>query len=251
VQARTRTIEQIARGVDNALVIELTRAGLAELPASGTITVYDAANTAIVDAAAVTPSSPGALYLLLAALTTNAQLGMGWRCEWRLTLGDGTIRTFVRAAALVRTRLHPPATPQDLYDRVAGLAPSANMPISAKAATDYDRFLDAAWLQIERKLLAKGRRPWLITGSYALHEAHVLATLALIFEDFASRLNQAFAQQARDYRAQFAAEWADIAFEYAPADDGVATGGADPTKAGTATSVWLGTAGIPRNDVWR
>ena len=100
---------------------------------------------------------------------------------------------------------------------------------------ELDPCLDDAWLSIEAKLVSMGRMPWLISSPQALREIHILSTLALLFGEFETRLNPAYAQMAADYRAQLAQAWADVRLVYDPSDEGAPTS----TRTAAIPSVWL------------
>jgi hypothetical protein len=65
----------------------------------------------------------------------------------------------------------------------------------------------------------------------------MLLTLALIFEDFQTRLNEQFSAQADSYRGQFRAAWDELRFEYDMADTGRSDG---RRKRSASPTVWLG-----------
>ena len=244
-QVRTETLEQIERGRINLLRCRVYDAGQLVAPtASGsTITIYDASNTAIISAAAVTVASSEAQYSLAAAATSSLSRGDGWRIEWTLVLADGTTRVIRQDAALVTRRLLPPAVMADIFRRVPSLDPDGDHPIHTMTLAELDPFLDDAWLSIEAQLIATGRLPWLVSSPQALREVHILSTLAIMFGAFATRLGTAFMEQAADYRAQLREAWAAVRLVYDPTDEG------QPTSKRTAAqpSVWLMAHGSHRN----
>lgn len=241
--ARAETLEMIQRGVDNLLTQPMYDSGALVAPtASGsTCTVYDATNTAIATPA-VSVSSSVARATLLAASTSGLTLGEGWRVEWALVMPDGTTRTVRREAALVRTRLLPPATWADIFRREPGLDPATAHPLHSLTLAELDPYLDEAWIMIEARLLANGRRPWLVLSAHALREPLILATLALIFQSFVTRLAPAYEQQARLYQDRFEKSWSSMRFAYDADDDGAADGGSSPVRQGAVGSVWLGSS---------
>lgn len=248
---RAELIEMIERARDNLLRQPMYDAGALVAPSSGTITITDATNTAIVSAAAVTIASSEARYTLLAAVVPSTlQLGEGWRIEWSLVMPDGTTRLVRRDAALVRTRLLPPATWADVFRREPGLDPSTAHPIHSLTLAQLDPFLDEAWVQIEGRLLAAGRRPWLVISPQALREVLIVGTLTYLYRYFATRLKPAYAEIADMYARQYETEWSRIRLAYDADDDGQADGGAVPHRVGPSGSVWLGSQRGPV-PVWR
>jgi len=230
---RFRLPELLERGRDNAISCPLYRSGQLVEPDSGTVSVYDSAGVAIVNAAAVTITSSIARYTIPAATLSGKALGEGWRVEWSLEL-DGVDRLYRNEAALVRAAAAPPITDLDLFERVSSLNPSTAAPISS--LTTYQTFIDAAHVELQLWLLNQGRRPWLVLSPASLRQAYLLLTLALIFEDFQTRLNAAYADQARDWRRQYAAERDSVKLAYDATDSGQAD--ATRRRAGRPT-LWL------------
>ena len=241
--ARQEAQEQIVRGVDNILQQPMYDAGALVGPtaATSTCTVYDATNT-VVATPTVSVVSTVARATLLAASTSSQSLSEGWRVDWSLTMPDGTQRLVPRDAVLCRKRLLPPATWADVFRREPSLDPSADSVIHKLTLAQLDPFLDEAWLQIEAKLIANGRRPWLVIGAQAFRETLICGVLSLVFQSFATRLKAAYVEQARMYAEMRDRAWPDLRFAYDTNDDGAADGGSVPAKVGATGSVWLGSS---------
>jgi hypothetical protein len=105
------------------------------------------------------------------------------------------------------------------------------------SGADFADKLAEAWVRIEHRLIEQGRRPWRVIGSSDLREVHILGTLALVFEDFATRLNAAYATKAEVYRNEYAAAWRAVRMAYDQGDDGRST---PSSRVGGMTTVWLG-----------
>lgn len=240
VAFRTDSVELIERGVDTVLRLRPSRAGAPITPSAATISVYDSGGTAIVDAQAATctAGSGQAVYTVTAATTTSLALSEGWRVEWTATVSS-TSRVVVLEAALVRHRLYPVATDQDLFQRVSSLNPASRSPLTG-TITDFSAYLDAAWAEIGDRLIARGDRPWLVMSPHALRRPHVLLTLALVFEDARSRLNAGYAEIAADYRRQFLDAWEQMRFDYDRDTDGLGDGAGETKQGSGAGGVWLG-----------
>lgn len=248
--ARALSHECIERGRDNLLQQEMYDAGVLVAPTDGTVDVYNASGIAVVAAGVVTISAAGvAEYVLAAATIASELLGQGWSIVWTLTMPDGTTRVIRRAASLVRSRLHPPATAGDLYGRIRALDPTHPHPITALTLAEFDTYLDTCWLQIEERLLRKGRRPWLVLSSEALRELQIVGTLALIFEDLASRNQGAHQDRALMYREQWRVEWAETRLAYNERDE-LAAEAKDGRSVGTQSTVWLQHFGDRRSPRW-
>lgn len=242
LQARAETVEMIARGVDNLLQLRLYRAGVLVPPDSGTVTVYDLAG-AVIATDVVTVVDDVSTYNLLGSATTGHVREEGWRIEWVPTLADGTTRTFVQEAALVRCRLAPPATLDDIFRLQSCLNPDGpSKPIHTKTRAELDAYLDEAWVQIEGRLIAAGRRPWLIMSPQALREPLMTLFLALLYGDLGSRsTTTGHSETAAGFRTQFEGLWSRLKFSYDANDDGVADIAADgtPARTGAQSTVWL------------
>lgn len=244
--ARATAHECLERGRDNLLKQPMVRAGVNVAPSSGTVTVYNASGTVVVANAAVTITASVAEYNLGASTLAGEPLGEGWSIVWSLTMPDGVEHTVRRSASLVVSRLHPPASAADLFQRIRALNPAHASPITALTLADFDDYLDAAWLQIEDRLKRRGRRPWLVVSSEALRELQIVGTLALIFEDLATRNQEAHGPRAQSYREQARLEWAETRFEYLAEDTTGAASSAD--QAGAGGTLWL--QHFPVDDRW-
>jgi hypothetical protein len=117
---------------------------------------------------------------------------------------------------------------------VSALDPSASDPITTE--TDYQAKIDEAWTVIIGRLVGAGNLPHLIMEPSAMRESHLLLTLALIFEDLGSRLNEAHATQGATYRSRYEAAWGELRFEYDTSQTGRADG---RRKRAAAPSIWL------------
>lgn len=239
--ARFELPDLIERGKNNALKCRVYRAGALVAPSSGTVSIYDTSTTAVVSAAAVTVSASVATYTLSSALVTDHALEEGWRVEWSLVMPDGVTHVFRNDAALVRGRLYPSITEADLYRVASSLNPAGAAVIHSE--TSFADKIDEAFVQIENRLIAQGNRPNLVLSPSAFRESHIYLALALIFEDFASRLNEAYEIRARMYREMFEGAWGRLRFVYDTDDDGVPDDGAGGARRGGPRSLWLTSRG--------
>ena len=219
--ARFELPDLIERGKANTITCRTYRSGAVSTPtaAGSTVSVYDASNTAVVNAAAVTVSTH-AQYAITAATLTDRALEMGWRVEWSLVMPDGLTHVFRTEAALVRGRLYPAISDVDIARRVSALD-TARADVITGAANHQDK-IDEAWIDLQWRLINKGNRPNLVMSPAALREPHLYLTLALIFSDLAARGDADYAHQADQYRHAFEAAWSRVAFEYDADDDGQA-----------------------------
>ncbi len=225
----------IVRGRDHVVYAPVYLDGALVAPTSATMTLYDANGTAVLSAVAATVLAPTvARYTITAATTTSLTLGERWRVEWAITLSDGTVLRPRNDAALVRNGLWPVVSDVDLFRRCKALDPNGTAPISSP--TDYQDELDEAWTELQLRLIALGNRPNLIMEPSALRQAHLYLTLAIIFEgQLRSRLDEAYREDAAEFRRQYDAAWAGLSPRYDVSD----AGAADTRRRPATPSVWL------------
>ena len=107
--------ELIVRGVNQTIRAQWRRAGALVTPTPGTVSVFDAGGTAIVDEQAFTVTADIAEYTILSTVTEDLPLEAGWLVRWKPTLPDGTTREYLNEALLVRYTMAPPASERDMY----------------------------------------------------------------------------------------------------------------------------------------
>lgn len=216
--ARLPGPEIIERGVAGTISCPVYRDGALVAPSSGTLSLYDRANVALLSAVSVTIASSIATYAVLAALTASLAPADGWRVEWALVMPDGVTHTFRRDAALVYRRLYPVVTDADLLRFHTDL--TTRRPPSESSYQDY---LDEAWAIIEGRLLATQRRPWLVLAPSALREVHLYTALGMVFRDFATGgPGTAEWERAADYDRRAEAAWASLSYPQAEESTGAA-----------------------------
>jgi len=231
--ARFRSSETIERGRLQTLTCPTQRAGATATPSSGAITIYRPDQTVLVTSA-VSVSGLGVAFYQLAAVTTTAeQLGEGWLVEWALVMPDTVTHTFRNDAALCRRTLYPVVADADLTQRHSDL-PN----LLASGTTSYQSYLDEAFATIGNRLIAQGRRPYLIIQPSALREAHVAMTLHLIFLDYATSAGDSSRWQvlADHYSRAYTEAWNQLKFTYDEADANKVDAN---MKKGAASTVWL------------
>ncbi len=204
------------------------------VPSAGTCTVYNA-NGDTVKTGAVSVVSSVAELTIDAADTVSEDLGERWRIEWELTLPGPVTFTTRNTAALVLMTLSPVICDEDLFRRSSALD-YGNADRVITDVTDYQSFREEAWIWLDAKLVAKGRRPQLIMSSTDLRDVHILKTLELIYRDLSQRNADAYLDTASDYGTDATAAFNSLAFIY----DGDEDGQADSDKRKPAVgSVWL------------
>ena len=233
LRARLPLPDTIERGQPNDLRCPLYLSGALTAPASGTVAVYDAAGTARLASTSVTVTNSVAG----ATWTPGTELAFGenWRVDWSLVV-SGTTYRFQNPAMLVRCRPSCPIIPQDMYDLASALSPDGNDPITAATAADHDRMIEVAWVDVQGRLLASGRRPWLVIGGHALRDVTLYTALARTFDSLAHRNREAYGEIAKDYQKRADDAWSRVALSYDMEDDGTA----GTTRRGSSGVLWIG-----------
>lgn len=210
--------EFLVRNQDNAIEAAIYRDGAIVAPNSGTVTVYDEAGTAVVDAQAITVASSKATFTVTAAtLPTSLNLSELWQIRWALVMPDGQTYTFVREAHLVRLRLYPVISDSDLEAMHGDLARW-----KARTGGNLQGYIDEAWTQLQTHLLQMGRRPWLVLSSSALRTSHLYLALMLVFRDFATSAgNGRFGELSEDYARQFEQTFGTLTIRYDSDESGL------------------------------
>lgn len=232
---RLRTPTYLERDRDNPIELAVYRDGQLATPSSGTLSVYDASNVAVVNAQAVTVTGQKATYTVTAATLASYSYGASWRVEWTLVMPDALTYLWRTDAMLVRVRLYPVVSDADLYARHADLA---SRQLKGFQASWQDK-LDEAWADLDTRLVSRGRRPYLILSPSALRGVHLYRILALIYRDLqlSGAEDDRYGALADHYDRQYEAAWAALTFEYDADDDG-ASDGARRRTAGSPT-IWL------------
>lgn len=172
----------VERGVAVSLTADVYDAAGGQLtPTAGSITIRDGSEV-VVDAAAVTSFGPPADYSLAGSVTSSRALSERWVEEWSLTI-SATPYVFRRAGYIVRHAFYPTLTDTDLYARYSDLSD-----LRDPDQASYEAQREAARERIERDLIKKGKRPWLVFDSWALYDAHLALTGHIIFNDFATSI---------------------------------------------------------------
>lgn len=243
--ARFRTTETIERGRTQVISCPTSRAGATATPTAGTVSVYRPDGTALVSAQAVTiPAASVAQYSLSGASTSAEALGEGWLIEWALTMPDSVVHTFRQDAALCRRTLYPTIDQNDLVQR------HSDLPSLLGSAVSYQPYIDEAWSTICNRLIADGRRPYLVMQPSAFRDVTLMLTLHLIFLDYSTSAGDGGRWQALagHYATQYEQAWGQLRFVYDEADENRV----DPTKKKSASSqIWTNGRGGSAVAWWR
>jgi hypothetical protein len=248
-QVRFRLPHLVVPGVDITLeapVYNKTTGALdpPAAPPASNFEIYDAGGTLMASGAITGVVGSIPQVTLLGATTAAWKKGMAWRMVWLLDYG-GTVIPFENALAVVRYSPPPVVVDQDLYDRRPHLDPANPASVTAKTNFVAQRF--EAWVELQQKLLADDRRPWLILDQWALRALLMELTLAHVYEDLATRLNPEFRTTALDHRKRYEHLLSTTPVRYD--DAGEASDGQGKRRRGLRATVWL-TGASDRGDLY-
>lgn len=241
------------RGATNVLACPLVRDGAVVEPTSGTITITDRNGAPLMATTAATlvtyhAGNGGSDLLAMGAVWTpgaSVPIQEGCRVAFALTLPDESEHTFINDLSVVLHRLYCPISDVDLWQAKPSLNPNDQGAISRQ--TSWQSAMDSAWLLIQSRLIEKGNRPNLILSPYSLREACIELTLANIFEDMATRLNDAYLTQAQTHRDRFEKAFSRVSFKYAdPIGTGTTTTSGGEVVRPASGATFYGTRGTSR-----
>lgn len=234
--ARLLAPYQITRAEDQVLTCPMYSGAALDAPASSTIDIIRPNGTMLVDGAAAPIVSSVPTYELSAAsVPATEAFGPRWSVVWHHAYVAAPVTETVRNEALLqRYQLVPTVTDQDLYDRISALNPSDEAVIHTRSGFEDKRM--KAWRMIVRWLIQEGQRPDLVTSPSALHDAQEALTLALVYEDFQSRLNEAWQLMADRYRAEWRDTMRSLTFGVDRDEDGIPDG----VRAKAGGAYWFG-----------
>ena len=237
--------ELVESGRATTLLLQLYRDGVPVVPASVTVALYDESG------AAVTIGSPTATangFQVVVPASPALALGARYRIEWTPTMAGGETHVYDTPVAVCRRVLFTTVSGFDIRRRWPHLDPDVRGSMVA-SATNHQPQIDHAWWTIQRKLIDMGRRPWMILGPSALHEAHELLSGALIHEYLASRGNEAMRQMGENLRHDYERALSRLTIEYDSDENGTPddSGG----RESVSPTVWLGAAPDTWGGRWR
>lgn len=232
----------VERGVDQTITLDVRASdGTQQTASAGTLTITDGARV-LVSASAVTVGPP-ASYALAGSLTADGPLSDALLEVWSLTI-SGVPYVFRRAGYIVRHAFHPTIGDSDLTDRDSDL-----LSILPSGETTLEKYREAARQRLERDLLRKGRRPWLIFDSYDLFDAHVALSLALFYRDASMKLGDGrYTDEHTARMTEYEHELGRVSFRYDSAESGVID---DETPAASQGPLVLSAAPRGRRRSWR
>lgn len=211
------TTRLIRQGVTTSLTLEVQNDdGVQQTATACTITIYDG-NEEVVSEVAVDSLGPPASYSLLGSLTTDRPLSEDWLEIWRPTIG-GTQYEFQVYAHLVRRLWYPTINDTDLtaaHRELSSLRPPG--------VTSYATQRNRAAERMQRDLVKRGKRPWLIIDTSMLYDPHVALSLGYIYLDWGTEFdNSRFKELADYYLDEYGRLMGQANFRYDSNEDGTA-----------------------------
>lgn len=210
----------IERGIEQDISLDVYSSASAQQTASAGSLTIKLGSVVLVDARDLSASlGPPASTTLSAALTSSESLSEAWLELWTLTIG-GQPYTFRRSGFLVRHAFYPTITDTDLTDRDGDL-----LNLVDGIETSLEKYRETARKKIERDLLRKGRRPWLIFDSYELSDAHIHLSLHYFYREQHTQANDSrYAEAAQYHWDRYVAEFGQVSFRYDDDESGAIDG---------------------------
>jgi len=205
--------ELVQRGALSTLALRLVRGQSPVTPDSLTVRVIAPDGT---DALAATAATPGQISTYVWTVPADLPLGEGYVTEWTVTEG-GEVYVYTAPTILVLRLVDPVITDEDIWRRWPHLDPSRRGSIS-REPTWQDQ-IDEAWVQIQTRMIASGRRPYILATAATLRTVHLDWSGALIMETVAARGGPAAREDAERMRDRARQELDAAIIQYAD-DDG-------------------------------
>ena len=236
--ARNRLPAFLTRARDNAIELRVydPASGVEVAPSAGTISVFDSAGVAVVDEVAVTVANNYAEYTVLAAaIPVTLALSEYWQVRWTLTLSS-VDHQFIQSAHLVRWGLANPVLADDVTEAHVDLA-------DVLTTAQAQGYVTRAFQWLMRRLLQRGRLPWLVLDTHSLYDVVLYAALHLAFLDQHASVGGSgkYAEMADYYRSARDVEFAGLTLTYDSDEDGRPDEGEEGTAA--IGSLFLGGPG--------
>lgn len=223
IAARARLPVFLEREKTQTIALGLYDGASAAPPASGTVTIYDQGGNVIgTENAAVVPTSSGVSYEVLASLLpADLSFSTRWRVAWVLTYSTPETVKITQQAHLVRSSVYAVISDVDLYERHPELAQ-----LLPPTQTSWATQVDAAFVEIQQRLLLDSHRPQLILNSWALAPVHTTLALGRIFRLLSTMVANGgkYETEATKYLAEYETAWGQLRFDYDYDESGTVQG---------------------------
>lgn len=229
----------IERGADTVLTLDLRNAdGEVTIPESVSLDIRSGSVTLetltcdVDSAGAVTADLPG-------------DASSGWALTdslllvWSATV-DGVVYTYRVTGAVCLNAYESTLTADDVFDRYPALR-------AALEPSHVGSLITSTSAEIQRRIMEKGRRPYLIMDRWAVADAHLELALWRVMDAADNALSDdRWRRAAEKHEEGYAARWGSLNFRYDLSESGdVATASPEP-----ASPVLILTAGRP-GGFWR
>ncbi len=203
----------IERGADVTLTLDLRGAdGEAVIPSAVSLVIRDGLTVRATITADVSPAGEVTAELL-AATSEDWPLTDALLLEWSATV-DGTVYRYRVTGAVCLWTYDSTLTADDVFSRYPALR-------AALAADDVGTFITNAHGEIQRRILEKGRRPYLIADSWAVSDAHLELALWRVMAAADNSLNdERWARAAEQHEEGYRTRWGSLSFRYDLSESG-------------------------------
>lgn len=189
----------LLHGRANVISLLLSRDDETVTPSAASVRVEDGSGHSLWSGAATI----GAGGLCAATVPAIDRLpAEGWLVTWSVTV-EGEVIPLTCEAVHVLQQLYPVVSIETLRGERADLFGSGSV------TSAYQAKIDRAWEEISARIIAEGKRPWLVVGPSALAEVHTCLALAKIYEDrpITGSAAAAATSHAKTYRDRYEAAW--------------------------------------------
>lgn len=227
----------LTRGRDNIVTLDLRdSSGDVVAADSMTVDVYDGNGVKVVDGA----SAVGLNYTIAAAIVPATEpLSDLWQIVWKPVVSS-VLYQYPQPMHLVRWNVAAPVTEADVTDRHSE---ASDLLASGQ---DLTTVITTAWEWVLRRLMARGRMPWLVLDPFSLFDAHLYRALHLLYLDAHASVGGSgkYGEMSDYYKGESERELAQVTLTYDDDEDGLP----DADEQGTSA---VGTAYMGGPGTWR
>jgi hypothetical protein len=203
--ARWRGPTLIEQGKAESLSVAIERDGAAAPLVSGTLTIYNAAGTKIIDAVAGTVAAGVFTFPTIGATVFDAEtLGPNYLIQVDVDMGaEGDFR-FMNDMVLCLAQLYPTVGQTDLVQRHSEAAA-----LLGATVTSLQQYIDQAWSDITTRLYLESVEFWTWRTPAATRQVLFDRALELLFFDYSTLLNGAdrYLSLANHYSELYERDW--------------------------------------------
>jgi hypothetical protein len=218
IAARARLPVFLEREKTQTITLALYDGASAAPPASGTVTVYDAAGTSVAAGVAVPTLTGVSFEVTSAQLPASLAFSTAWRVAWVLVYATPETVKITQQCHLVRSSVYAVVTQVDLYERHPELARLLPIdPATGVQQTSWATQIEAAFVEIQQRLLLDAKRANLILNSWSLAPLHLSLALGRIFRLLGTGLpgpGGKYDTESQKYLAEYETAWGQLRSDY-------------------------------------